>query len=103
MQQDYVTDEDGNPILDARGNPIPVVLYTIGFFNETVDVYAVTPKQYQAVCDLINQTKSVFTFDENLMNILTEETAAYFAGAKTLDETAAMIQNRASLYIAEQK
>ena len=103
MQQDYVTDEDGNPILDASGNPIPVVLYTIGFFNETVDVYAVTPKQYQAVCDLINQTKSVFTFDENLMNILTEETAAYFAGAKTLDETAAMIQNRASLYIAEQK
>lgn len=103
MQQDYVTDEDGNPILDASGNPIPVVLYTIGFFNETVDVYAVTPEQYQAVCDLINQTKSVFTFDENLMNILTEETAAYFAGAKTLDETTAMIQNRASLYIAEQK
>ncbi len=103
MQQDYVTDEDGNPILDASGNPIPVVLYTIGFFNETVDVYAVTPEQYQAVCDLISQTKSVFTFDENLMNILTEETAAYFAGAKTLDETAAMIQNRASLYIAEQK
>ena len=103
MQQDYVTDEDGNPILDASGNPIPVVLYTIGFFNETVDVYAVTPEQYQAVCDLINQTKSVFTFDENLMNILTEEAAAYFAGAKTLDETAATIQNRASLYIAEQK
>ena len=103
MQQDYVTDEDGNPILDASGNPIPVVLYTIGFFNETVDVYAVTPEQYQAVCDLINQTKSVFTFDENLMNILTEEAAAYFAGAKTLDETAAMIQNRASPYIAEQK
>ncbi len=55
------------------------------------------------MCDLINQTKSVFTFDENLMNILTEEAAAYFAGAKTLDETTAMIQNRASLYIAEQK
>ncbi len=103
MQQDYVTDEDGNPILDANGDPIPVILYTVGFFSETVDVYAVTPEQYQAVCDLINQTKSVFTFDENLINILTEETAAYFAGAKTLDETAAMIQNRASLYIAEQK
>ena len=103
MQQDYVTDEDGNPILDASGNPIPVILYTVGFFSETVDVYAVTPEQYKAVCDLIDRTTSVFTFDENLMNILTEETAAYFAGAKTLDETAAMIQNRASLYIAEQK
>ena len=103
MQQDYVTDESGNQVLDANGNPIPVILYTVGFFSETVDVYAVTPEQYKAVCDLIDRTTSVFTFDENLMNILTEETAAYFAGAKTLDETAAMIQNRASLYIAEQK
>ena len=103
MQQDYVTDESGNQVLDANGNPIPVILYTVGFFSETVDVYAVTPEQYKAVCDLIDRTTSVFTFDENLMNILTEEAAAYFAGAKTLDETAAMIQNRASLYIAEQK
>lgn len=103
MQQDYVTDESGNQVLDANGNPIPVILYTIGFFNETVDVYAVMPEQYKAVCDLIDRTTSVFTFDENLMNILSEEAAAYFAGAKTLDETTAMIQNRASLYIAEQK
>lgn len=103
MQQDYVTDESGNQVLDANGNPIPVILYTVGFFSETVDVYAVTPEQYKAVCDLIDRTTSVFTFDENLMNILSEEAAAYFAGAKTLDETTAMIQNRASLYIAEQK
>lgn len=103
MQQDYVTDESGNQVLDANGDPIPVILYTVGFFSETVDVYAVTPEQYKAVCDLIDRTTSVFTFDENLMNILSEEAAAYFAGAKTLDETTAMIQNRASLYIAEQK
>ena len=55
------------------------------------------------MCDLIDQTTSVFTFDESIMNIITEESAAYFAGSKTLDETAAMIQNRASLYVAEQK
>ena len=103
MQQDYVTDESGNQVLDANGDPIPVILYTVGFFSETVDVYAVTPEQYKAVCDLIDRTTSVFTFDENLMNILSEEAAAYFAGAKTPDETTAMIQNRASLYIAEQK
>ena len=103
MQQDYATDENGEQVLDASGNPIPVLLYTIGFFNETVDVYAVTPEQYKDVCDLIVQTTSVFTFDESLMTIVNEEAAGYFAGSKTLDETAAMIQNRASLYVAEQK
>ena len=55
------------------------------------------------MCNLIDQTTSVFTFDESLMNIVNEEAAGYFAGSKTLDEAAAMIQNRASLYIAEQK
>ena len=48
MQQDYVTDESGNQVLDANGDPIPVILYTVGFFSETVDVYAVTPEQYKA-------------------------------------------------------
>ena len=92
MKQEYVTDENGEKVLD-----------TIGFFNETVDVYAVTPEQYQIVRDLIDSTHSVYSFDENILSIVSEECAAYFSGAKTIDETAALIQNRVSLYMAEQK
>ena len=103
MKQEYVTDENGNTVLDANGEPIRVILYTIGFFNETVDVYAVTPEQYQIVRDLIDSTHSVYSFDENILSIVSEECAAYFSGAKTIDETAALIQNRVSLYMAEQK
>ena len=103
MKQEYVTDENGNTVLDANGEPIRVILYTIGFFNETVDVYAVTPEQYQIVRSLIDSTHSVYSFDENILSIVSEECAAYFSGAKTIDETAALIQNRVSLYMAEQK
>ena len=103
MKQEYVTDENGNTVLDANGEPIRVILYTIGFFHETVDVYAVTPEQYQIVRDLIDSTHSVYSFDENILSIVSEECAAYFSGAKTIDETAALIQNRVSLYMAEQK
>lgn len=37
-----------------------------------------------------------------IYNILMDETAALFAGDKTVEETAALIQNRASLFLAEQ-
>ena len=66
-------------------------------------MYAITPEQYQIVRDLIDSTHSVYSFDENILSIVSEECAAYFSGAKTIDETAALIQNRVSLYMAEQK
>ena len=103
MKQDYVTDANGELVLDANGEPIRVISYTIGFYNETVDVYAITEAQLQIVKDLIDSTHSVYSFDENILSIVSEECAAYFAGAKTIDETAALIQNRVSLYMAEQK
>ena len=103
MKQEYVTDENGDMVLDANAEPIRVILYTVGFYNETVDVYAITPEQYQIVKDLIDSTHSVYSFDENILSIVSEECAAYFAGAKYIDETAALIQNRVSLYMAEQK
>lgn len=103
MHQEYVTDENGQPVLDANDEPIRVILYTIGFYNETVDVYAITQEQFQIVKNLIESTHSIYSFDENILSIVSEECAAFFAGAKTIDETAALIQNRVSLYMAEQK
>ena len=103
MEQDYVTDENGKQILDADGNPIRIIKYTIGFFSETVDVYAVTPEQYQIVRNLIDSTHSLYSFDQNILDIVASECSAFFAGAKSIDETIAMIQNRVSLYLAEQK
>ena len=103
MDQEYVTDENGESVLDGNGNPIRIVRYTIGFFSETVDVYAVTPEQYKIVCGLIDSTHSLYSFDQNILDIVAEECGGFFAGAKTIDETVNMIQNRVSLYIAEQK
>ena len=43
------------------------------------------------------------TYDQNILDIVKEETAGYFAGQKALDDTVRLIQNRVSLYVAEQK
>ena len=40
-------------------------------------------------------------YDVNLMNIITEQAGAYFAGDRSLDDTVAAIQSRVGLYLAE--
>lgn len=39
--------------------------------------------------------------DQNIATIINEETAAFFAGQKSAEETAGIIQNRVSVYIGE--
>ena len=51
---------------------------------------------------LYNAIDSYVRRDPSLTAIITETAGAYFAGDKSLDETADLIQNRASLYVNEQ-
>ncbi len=53
-------------------------------------------------CRLLDGTTVVGGEDEALLAILADEAAYYFAGQRTAAEAAAVIQNRASLYLAEQ-
>ena len=39
--------------------------------------------------------------DEQIMDLIREDASAYFAGAKTLEETVNVIQSRVSIYVAE--
>ena len=57
----------------------------------------------QRMMDLVTTVNTVYSYDTDLMKIITEEAAAYFAGQKSVDETADIIQNRASTYISENR
>ena len=61
-----------------------------------------TQEQADQILDLINATTAVYGYDESILNIISDEAAAYFAGEKSLDDTANMIQSRVNLYVAEQ-
>ena len=52
--------------------------------------------------DLYEAVDGVYRWDDSLGEIILEIAGAYFAGDKSLDETAELIQNRAKLYISEQ-
>ena len=104
MTQEYETDADGNQILDENGNPIPISSGGMSYDDEPmIELYAVTQEQYDAVMALIDSTTSFVDYDQNVLNIISDEAAGYLAGSKTLEETTRLIQSRVSLYIQEQK
>ena len=103
MEQDYETDENGEQILDKDGKPIPIAKG--GYSSDgssMIELYAMTQEQYDAVLELIHSTHRVLRYDENIQSIISAETASFFAGETTAEETAGRIQNRVRLYIAEQ-
>ena len=130
MTEEYQTDENGNVVKDENGNPIRIpkmTYYTtdagggVAFAATTetaastvviggsgvnedgsISIYAMTQEQVDQILDLINTTTAVYGYDESILNIISDEAAAYFAGEKSLDDTANMIQSRVNLYVAEQ-
>jgi hypothetical protein len=62
-----------------------------------------TDADNERIYDLIAKMDSVVRSDESLNKIIEEETSAYFAGSKTAEECAKLIQDRASTYIAESR
>lgn len=61
-----------------------------------------TEADVEAALALINSASVVYDCDDALLDIVTDEAGAYFAGDKSVEEVCAIIQDRAETYIAEQ-
>lgn len=66
------------------------------------DYYTITQADAEKLRQLVYGTERLAHTDEALLSIIKTEAANYYAGYKTLDEAAALIQSRASLYMSEQ-
>lgn len=94
MEKQMIKDENGNEIEESR--------YSIGTAGgETIELYALTEEQRDALIKVFDETTMLNEPDRKLMEIINEETAAFFSGSKTAEETAKIIQNRASIYVSE--
>ena len=104
MKADYQLDEEGNPVLDENGEPIELSHSSYGWGNDfEVDIYSVTQQEADSIWKLIGQVDGIYYYNESLMSIITEETAPYFAGQKSVDEVADIIQSRVRIYINESR
>ncbi len=68
-----------------------------------IEIKALTEEQAQTIRDIVYGATTEASYDEQLLNIITEEAAYYFGGEKSSSEVAGIIQSRAQLYIDENR
>ena len=103
MEKNYEYDENGDILRDENGEPVEASKGSFSYGDgPMIEVYAMTQEQYDTVNGLIENTNRIMRYDQSLMEIINDEAGAFFAGEKTAEETAQLIQNCVQLYMAEQ-
>lgn len=103
MEPNYMYDENGEIVLDENGNPKEYSNYTYGYSDGfEVKIYAMTQEEADGIRYLIEHV-GIIEYDGNIGLIIVEEMEPYFAGQKSVDEAAAIIQRRVQLYLEEKR
>lgn len=104
MTPKYQTDANGNYILDENGDKIQEPRGGIGFGDgKTYEIYALSQKEADKLLELINTTTKVTDQNDSILNIVKEQAQAYFAGQKSAEEVARLVQSKANIYVNEQR
>ena len=101
----YQKNGEGKFELDAHGEKIPVPRYLLwnGETGALEEVYAVSPEQVEKVRQLILTTSKIADYNAGILSIVEEQAAPFFAGQKSAEEVAKLIQSKANLYVNEQR
>ncbi len=92
---EYTTDESGNQLEIPKDY--------MGMGDIEVKCYAASPEDVARMTDIINNCDRIDANDDKLINIIIEEAEAYFAGQKTPEDVAGIIQSRATMYVNENR
>lgn len=94
MTPTYYTDKDD------VSHEVPKSAVSLG--DKLVELYTPGQEIYDAFLSLYEQCDAVECCDETILNLISDEVSAFFAGQKTAEQAAELIQNRVSLYLKEQ-
>ncbi len=101
---EYMLDENGEQILDENGEPIVIGgSSSIGWEDWEYTYHTPTEEEIALVRELISVAKPTSSNmgDDEILNIIIEESEGYLKGQKSLDEVVDIIQSRAQIYISE--
>lgn len=80
-------------------NKFPMRIYNDGY---TVTFHAVDWDEVNAMLELLQNARPASSDEsDDIVKIIHEEAQAYYSGQKSIDDVAAVIQNRVSLYVGE--
>lgn len=95
-----------NPILidNASGMPTyaPLVNEDLKMLNSGEPKFKTTEEDMEIVINLAKESEQLTYYDEEVMNIILNESSAFIQGNTSASETAKRIQSRVSLYMKEQ-
>ena len=104
MTPEYEKDASGNFILDENGERIPVSKGGIGTADGHVyEIYAITQEQADNLRAVINSTTKLANYNDSIFDIVNEQAQVFFAGQKSAEEVAQLIQSKANIYVNEQR
>ena len=101
MTADYQLDENGEPMKDENGNPIEMPKTTWGYDDWQTEIYAATQEEIDEIRFLIDNARLASNNSEEIFSMISEEADAYFAGQKSPQDVAKIIQSRVELYVKE--
>lgn len=68
-----------------------------------IPIKPMTKEEVEKFKEVLYSFNQVYNYDENLIQIIEEETAAYFNGQKSAKDVAAIIQSRTQIYVNENR
>lgn len=96
MEKQYETDPE-------TGEKVEVSTGGWGWDDFYIEVYAMDEEQEAQLRELVGSVDRCYSYDQNIMDLVTEESADFFAGAKTAEQAASLIQDRVSTYVNERR
>lgn len=89
------------PYWEAENGEIIYEEYTIWLGNEEITLEPFTEEKVKEIFDYVSSVNQVYSYDEQLIDIINEEAAPFFEGKKTAEEVAKIIQGRIQIYMDE--
>lgn len=107
MRIEYEMDENGQPRLDENGEKIPISRGGMGTSTEdgemfNFEFYGLTQEQADRFRAMLEIAQPFPNFNNTVFEMVQNEAAPFFAGERSAEDTARLIQSKVSLYMAEQ-
>ena len=102
----YLKDENGRIVLDPETGEkqMEVKSWSVDFDTwEDIPIYVYTPEQVAKIEQLIADTDRVPDQNQAVVEIVREQAQAFFAGQRTAEEVAKLVQSKANIYVNEQR